>query len=90
MNFVVRSILLWECWAEVVELMSERDPAKLWKSVDGMGDGFARFGKLCRGFCFRYQTLFHKTHHKSFYFISKLGGKVIGSNVLVTAYYLPK
>ena len=28
-NFVERSIVLWECWGEVVQLMSERDPAKL-------------------------------------------------------------
>jgi len=68
LNFVERSIALWECWAEVVELMSERDPEKLRKQVDPRhGDGFARFGKVCREFCFRYQVLFHKTHCKSFY-----------------------
>jgi hypothetical protein len=67
-NFVERSIVLWECWGEVVALMSERDPANLRKWVDGKhGDGFARFGKVCREFCFRYQVLFHKTHCKSFY-----------------------
>jgi hypothetical protein len=67
-NFVQRSIVLWECWGEVVELMSERDPAKLRKSNNVRhGDGFARFGKVCREFCFRYQALFHKTHCKSFY-----------------------
>jgi hypothetical protein len=67
-NFVERSIVLWECWGEVVQLMSERDPAKLRQSKNTMhGDGFARFGKVCREFCFRYQALFHKTHCKSFY-----------------------
>jgi hypothetical protein len=67
-NFVERSIVLWECWGEVVELMSERDPANLRKSKNTRhGDGFARFGKVCREFCFRYQALFHKTHCKSFY-----------------------
>jgi hypothetical protein len=66
-NFVDRSIVLWDCWAEVVELMSERDPTVLRKSVDDHGDGFARFGKVCREFCFRYQAMFHKTHCKSFY-----------------------
>jgi hypothetical protein len=67
-NFVERSIVLWECWGEVVALMSERDPEKLRKWVDAKhGDGFARFGKVCREFCFRYQALFHKTHCKSFY-----------------------
>jgi hypothetical protein len=68
LSFVERSIVLWDCWGEVVELMSERDPAKLRKSENVRhGDGFARFGKVCREFCFRYQALFHKTHCKSFY-----------------------
>jgi hypothetical protein len=68
LNFVERSIVLWECWGEVVELMSERNPANLRKSTNTRhGDGFARFGKVCREFCFRYQALFHKTHCKSFY-----------------------
>ena len=67
-NFVERSIVLWDCWGEVVELMSERDPEKLRKSMNSKyGNGFARFGKVCREFCFRYQALFHKTHCKSFY-----------------------
>ena len=68
LNFVKRSIVLWDCWGEVVELMSERNPENLRKSVDDRhGDGFARFGKVCREFCFRYQSFFHKTHCKSFY-----------------------
>jgi hypothetical protein len=68
LNFVERSIVLWDCWGEVVELMSERNPENLRKSVDDRhGDGFARFGKVCREFCFRYQSFFHKTHCKSFY-----------------------
>ena len=68
LNFVLRSIVLWESWAEAVELMSQRDPAKLRESKDGRhGDGFARFGKVCREFVFRYQVMFHKLHCKSFY-----------------------
>ena len=68
LNFVRRSIVLWESWAEVVELMSQRDPENLRKSIDGKhGNGFARFGKVCREFVFRYQAMFHKTHCKSFY-----------------------
>jgi hypothetical protein len=67
-DFVKRSVELWECWGEVVELMSERNPENLRKRVDDKhGDGFARFGKVCREFCFRYQSMFHKTHCKSFY-----------------------
>ena len=67
-DFVTRSVELWECWGEVVELMSERNPENLRKWVDDKhGDGFARFGKVCREFCFRYQSMFHKTHCKSFY-----------------------
>jgi len=68
LNFVRRSIVLWERWAEAVELMSQRDPENLRKSIDGKhGNGFARFGKVCREFVFRYQAMFHKTHCKSFY-----------------------
>jgi hypothetical protein len=68
LNFVRRSIVLWESWAEAVELMSQRDPEHLRKSIDDRhGDGFARFGKVCREFVFRYQAMFHKTHCKSFY-----------------------
>ncbi len=58
-NFVERSIVLGDCWGQVVELMSERDLEKLRKSIDSKhGNGFARFGKVCREFCFRYQALF--------------------------------
>jgi hypothetical protein len=50
-NFVQRSIVLWECWGEVVELMSERDPAKLRKSKNARhGDGFARLARCAGSF----------------------------------------
>ena len=63
-SFVKRSAVLWEQWAKVVALMTERDPQAL---RNMQGDGFAIFGKECRDFCFRYQSMFHKTHCKSFY-----------------------
>ncbi len=48
--------------------MSQSDPENLRKSIDGKHwNGFARFGKVCREFVFRYQAMFHKTHCKSFY-----------------------
>ncbi len=54
---------LWECWGEVFELMSERNPENLRISIDSKhSDGFARFGKVCIKFCFGYQSMFHKMH----------------------------
>jgi len=61
-RFVARSIDLWEQWAKVVELMTERDPEELRKK-----NGFATFGKECRDFCFLFQAMFHKTQCKGFY-----------------------
>ena len=61
-RFVARSIDLWEQWAKVVELMTERDPEELRKK-----NGFATFGKECRDFCFLFQAMFHKTQCKAFY-----------------------
>ena len=61
-NFVGRSVKLWGKWAEVVELMLERDPSTLQRK-----NGFARFGKVCKEFVCMYQTMYHKEHCKSFY-----------------------
>jgi hypothetical protein len=67
-NFVERSIVLWDCWGEVVELMSERDLEKLRKLIYSKHSiGLPSFIKVCREFCFRHQALLHKTHCKSFY-----------------------
>ena len=61
-NFVVRSLDLWEQWATVVELMTERDYQKVLRK-----NGFATFGKECREFCFLFQAMFHKAQCKAFY-----------------------
>ena len=61
-RFVARSIDLWEQWAKVVELMTERDPEEVRKK-----NGFADFGKECLEFCFLFQAMFHKTQCKAFY-----------------------
>ena len=57
-RFVKRQAELWEQWWTVVELMSERDPAR----VKANRNGFERFGKECREFCFRYQAMYHEQH----------------------------
>jgi len=61
-RFVARSVDLWEKWARVVELMTERDP----KTVRAK-NGFATFGKDCRDFIFHFQAMFHKAECKAFY-----------------------
>jgi hypothetical protein len=61
-GYVKRSVLLWKQWAVVVALMTERDPAKLRRV-----DGFEMFGKECREFCFRYQSMFLEAHCRSYY-----------------------
>jgi len=67
-QYVPRSVALWEQWAKVVEIMIQRDPAKVRSNVDASGmDGFARFGKECREFCHQYQAMFHEQHCRSFY-----------------------
>jgi len=67
-QYVPRVVDLWEQWAKVVEIMKERDPAKLRMNRDASGrDGFARFGKECREFCRRYQAMYHEQHCRSFY-----------------------
>ena len=61
-KFVARSLDLWEQWAKVVELMTERDYEKVCKN-----QGFQNFGKECREFCFLFQAMFHKAQCKTFY-----------------------
>lgn len=67
-RYVPRVAALWEQWAKVVEIMKERDPAKVRNNIDVSGrDGFARFGKECREFCRQYQSMYHEQHCRSFY-----------------------
>ena len=61
--YVKRQAVLWEQWGKVVELMLERDPAK----IVANNNGFERFGKECREFCCLYQTMYHEQHCRSFY-----------------------
>jgi hypothetical protein len=51
----------------VEKLMSERFPDKLKKDVIGGEDGFARFGKECREFIFRFQSMSTEDYSKSYY-----------------------
>lgn len=67
-RYVQRSVVLWEQWAKVVEIMTQRDPVKVRNNVDASGmNGFARYGKECREFCHQYQAMFHEQHCRSFY-----------------------
>ena len=50
-----RQTELWEQWGKVGELMIQRDPDK----VKANNNGFKRFGKECREFCCRFQTMYH-------------------------------
>ena len=61
-NYVPRVAALWTQWSKVVNIMKERDPAKV-RDIDG----FARFGKECREFCRLYQAMYHEQHCRSFY-----------------------
>ena len=53
--YVKRQTELWEQWGKVGELMIQRDPDK----VKANNNGFKRFGKECREFCCRFQTMYH-------------------------------
>ena len=66
-GFVPRTIEVWRQWAVVEKLMSERFPDKLKKDVIGGEDGFARFGKECREFIFRFQSMSTEDYSKSYY-----------------------
>ena len=61
-EYVKRQTVLWEQWSKVVSLMTERNPSNL----QANNDGCSRFGKECREFCFRYQSMFHEEHCRSF------------------------
>jgi hypothetical protein len=60
---VIRQTALWEQWGKVAELMLERDPEK----IVANNNGFERFGKECRQFCYLYQTMYHEQRCRSFY-----------------------
>ena len=66
-KFVPRTIEVWRQWAVVVKLMSERFTEKLLKDVVDGEDGFARFGKECREFIFRFQSMSTEDNSKSYY-----------------------
>ena len=61
--YVIRQAAMWEQWGKVAELMLERDPEK----IVANNNGFERFGKECRQFCYLYQTMYHEQHCRSFY-----------------------
>ena len=58
---------MWRQFAVVEKLMSERDPAALKKDIIASEDGFARFGKECREFIFRFQSMSMLDYSKSYY-----------------------
>ena len=62
-DYVKKQTALWVQWSEVVALMTQRNPATLMAN----NDGGSRFGKECREFCFRFQSMFHQDHCRSFY-----------------------
>ena len=66
-EFVPRTIEVWRQWAVVVKLMSERFSENLKKDVVDGEDGFARFGKECREFIFRFQSMSTVDYSKSYY-----------------------
>ena len=66
-KFVPRVVEVWKQWAVVDRLMSERFVSKLRADkVDGE-DGFARFGKECREFIFRFQSMATQDFSKAYY-----------------------
>ena len=66
-KFVPRVVEVWRQWAVVDRLMSERFVSKLRADkVDGE-DGFARFGKECREFIFRFQSMATQDFSKAYY-----------------------
>ena len=65
--FVPRTIAVWRQFAVVEKLMSERDPAALKKDIIAGEDGFERFGKECREFIFRFQSMSMLDYSKSYY-----------------------
>ena len=66
-KFVPRVMEVWRQWAVVANLMSERFSKKLKEDVVDGEDGFARFGKECREFIFRFQAMSTVDYSKSYY-----------------------
>jgi hypothetical protein len=66
-KFVPRVMEVWRQWAVVANLMSERFSKKLKEDVVDGEDGFARFGKECREFIFRFQSMSTVDYSKSYY-----------------------
>ena len=67
MKFVPRVMEVWRQWAVVANLMSERFSKNLKEDVVDGEDGFARFGKECREFIFRFQSMSTVDYSKSYY-----------------------
>jgi hypothetical protein len=66
-GFVARTAAVWRQWAVVVKLMTERFPKNLRADVVNGEDGFKRFGKECRDFIFRLQSMTVEDYSKSYY-----------------------
>ena len=66
-GFVSRTAAVWRQWAVVVKLMTERFPKNLRADVVNCEDGFERFGKECRDFIFRLQSMTVEDYSKSYY-----------------------
>jgi hypothetical protein len=66
-GFVPRTIEVWRQWAVVVKLMNQRFSEKLEKDVVDGEDGFQRFGKECREFIFRFQSMSTVDYSKAYY-----------------------
>jgi hypothetical protein len=66
-KFVPRTIAVWRQFAVVEKLMSERDPEALKRDIINGEDGFERFGKECREFIFRFQSMSILDYSKSYY-----------------------
>ena len=66
-RFVPRVMEVWRQWAVVANLQSERFSKKLKEDVVDGEDGFARFGKECREFIFRFQAMATVDFSKAYY-----------------------
>jgi hypothetical protein len=66
-RFVPRVMEVWRQWAVVANLQSERFSRKLKEDVVNGEDGFARYGKECREFVFRFQAMATVDYSKAYY-----------------------
>jgi hypothetical protein len=66
-RFVPRVVEVWRQWAVVDRLMSERFVSNLRADIVDGEDGFARFGKECREFIFRFQSMATQDFSKAYY-----------------------